>query len=74
MYCKLLIIFHKLLIPLPYRNGQTKYRRLPETIIGDAGYGSEENYQYYVKYNYFDKKQSPKADIISIQSRHSLLQ
>jgi len=38
----------------------------PEKIIADAGYGSEENYQYmetndieaFVKYNYFDKNQS----------------
>jgi len=38
-----------------------KYGKLPENIIADAGYGSEENYTYlkneklgvYVKYNYF---------------------
>jgi hypothetical protein len=42
-----------------------KYEQLPEVVIADAGYGSEENYQYmeenkiegYVKYNYFDKEQ-----------------
>ncbi len=47
-----------------------QYRRTPEIITADAGYGSEENYQYlsdnniknYVKYNYFDKRQSSKAD------------
>jgi transposase len=39
-----------------------------EKVIADAGYGSEENYQYmetndieaFVKYNYFDKNQSSK--------------
>jgi len=42
------------------------YKRHPEAIIADAGYGSEENYKIlernkilaYVKYNYFDKLQS----------------
>ncbi len=42
-----------------------KYGQLPEVLVADAGYGSEENYQYmennkiesYVKYNYFDKEQ-----------------
>lgn len=47
-----------------------QYNQLPGTITADAGYGSEENYEYlkdnnienYVKYNYFDKDQSGKAD------------
>jgi transposase/endonuclease III len=47
-----------------------QYGALPAVITADAGYGSEENYQYlkdnnienYVKYNYFDKDQSGKAD------------
>ncbi len=42
------------------------YHQYPETLTADAGYGSEENYQYledhaveaFVKYNYFDKQQS----------------
>jgi len=42
--------------------------RLPDTIIADAGYGSEENYEYlesekiehYVKYNTFHKEKSSK--------------
>jgi transposase len=42
-----------------------QYNTTPELIVADAGYGSEENYQYllnnnienYVKYNYFDKDQ-----------------
>ena len=44
------------------------YNTLPESICADAGYGSEENYDYleegninnYVKYNYFHKEQSKK--------------
>jgi len=47
-----------------------QYHKAPEAITADAGFGSEENYQYladnhienYVKYNYFDKDQSGKAD------------
>jgi transposase len=47
-----------------------QYNQLPGIITADAGYGSEENYQYlcdngienYVKYNYFDKDQGSKAD------------
>ena len=47
-----------------------QYRITPDVITADAGYGSEENYQYlcdnnienYVKYNYFDKDQSSKKD------------
>jgi len=42
---------------------ETLYQRLPETLTADAGYGSEENYEFleekeivgYVKYNTFDK-------------------
>ena len=44
------------------------YKNQPETLCADAGYGSEENYQYleqhhignYVKYNYFHKEQTKK--------------
>ncbi len=47
-----------------------QYHHTPDAITADAGYGSEENYQYlcdngienYVKYNYFDKDQSTKKD------------
>ena len=49
---------------------KTQYHQNPELIVADAGYGSEENYQYlmdnnienYVKYNYFDKDQCSKKD------------
>ena len=42
------------------------YGVYPDEVVADAGYGSEQNYQYledreiegYVKYNYFDKHQS----------------
>jgi hypothetical protein len=42
--------------------------KMPETIVADAGYGSEENYEYleknnveaFVKYQYFHKEQSNK--------------
>jgi transposase len=45
-----------------------QYNRLPEAVVADAGYGSEENYEYlekngvkaYVKYNYFHKERSKK--------------
>jgi transposase len=45
---------------------KASYNEYPKTITADAGYGSEENYQYlednkvgaFVKYNYFDKQQS----------------
>lgn len=47
---------------------QNLYNQNPESIIADAGYGSEENYELlekeninaYIKYNYFDKEQSKK--------------
>lgn len=46
------------------------YNQNPGVITTDAGYGSEENYQYlaqhdienYVKYNYFDREQSGKLN------------
>jgi transposase len=45
---------------------QQLYHQNPQSIIADAGYGSEENYQLlekenvktFIKYNYFDKEQS----------------
>jgi transposase len=45
-----------------------QYDRLPEAVVTDSGYGSEENYAYleencieaYVKYNYFHKEHSKK--------------
>ena len=41
---------------------------MPDTLVADAGYGSEENYEYlennnveaFVKYQYFHKEQSKK--------------
>jgi transposase len=45
---------------------KNEYGFLPKELTADAGYGSEENYEYleqnnveaFVKYNYFDKEQS----------------
>lgn len=45
---------------------QGLYHQLPEAITADAGYGSEENYDYleekpianFIKYNYFHKEQT----------------
>ena len=42
--------------------------KMPDTVVADAGYGSEENYEYlennnveaFVKYQYFHKEQSKK--------------
>jgi transposase len=54
--------------------------KLPATIIADAGYGSEENYEYlekedvehFVKYNTFHKEKSKKwqADATRVQNWH----
>jgi transposase len=51
---------------------KAKYNKQSEVVVADAGYGSEENYEYlenesveaYVKYNYFHKEQKKafKAD------------
>jgi transposase len=51
-------------LPEHIESHKEKYKQPPEVVIADAGYGSEENYQYmednnieaYVKYNYFDKE------------------
>ena len=45
---------------------KTTYQQYPKNVTADAGYGSEENYQYledntidgYVKYSCFNKQQS----------------
>jgi transposase len=47
-----------------------EYNVMPSEVVTDAGYGSEENYEFlsknnidaYVKYNYFDKNQRSKPD------------
>jgi transposase len=55
---------------IPHLEGfQSNYGKLPEEVVADAGYGSQENYQYmatqklkgYVKYNYFDKDRKSKC-------------
>ena len=51
---------------IPFMTGfESKYGKMPKKNVGDAGYGSEENYEFmesrhiepYVKYNYFHKEQ-----------------
>lgn len=52
-------------LPVHIESYKEKYGKTPEVLVADAGYGSEENYEYlenqkiegYVKYNYFDKEQ-----------------
>jgi len=47
---------------------ELNYGKLPDELVADAGYGSQENYHYlatqkvkgYVKYNYFDKDKKSK--------------
>jgi hypothetical protein len=55
---------------IPHLEGfQSNYGKLPQEVVADAGYGSQENYQYmatqkvegYVKYNYFDKDRKTKS-------------
>ena len=57
---------------------QTNYGCMPDQITADAGYGSEENYQFaedndidaFIKYNYFhkEKKRKFKNDIKQIEN------
>ena len=52
------------------------YSRLPEELVADAGYGSQENYLFlqdnevdpYVKYNYFDKDRKSKNLTVSVSN------
>jgi transposase len=53
-------------LPAHLSSHKTLYNQNPEVVTTDAGYGSEENYEYlekeninaYVKYSLFDKEQS----------------
>lgn len=57
-----------LTLPTHLNEHKQLFNQLPDTLTADAGYGSEENYQYleehhiesYVKYNYFHKQQTKK--------------
>ena len=51
---------------IPFLNGfENRYNILPDKVVADSGYGSEENYEFmqvndiepYVKFNYFHKEQ-----------------
>jgi transposase len=49
---------------------KSSYRQYPETVTADAGYGSEQNYDYleknsirgFIKYNHFDGEQKKNSD------------
>ncbi len=51
-----------------FKEFKKRYKRLPKAITADAGYGSQQNYEYlekeqveaYVKYPYFHKEQKEK--------------
>lgn len=56
-------------LPSHIEKHQQIYGEVPEVVVADAGYGSEENYTYmenknieaYIKYNNFDKEQKTVA-------------
>lgn len=54
---------------IPFFEGwKERYGRTPQTVVADAGYGSEENYEFmennkieaFIKYNYFHAEQKKK--------------
>ena len=57
------------------------YKQYPDSVTADAGYGSEQNFQYmesnkieaFVKYNYFDKQQSEKKETVTEDDLESIL-
>ncbi|TWI99943.1 transposase, IS4 family [Mucilaginibacter frigoritolerans] len=57
---------------------ETLYDTLPEAVVADAGYGSDENYgilhgkgiEAYIKYNTFDKEQKEGVKAFSNDSLH----
>jgi hypothetical protein len=60
-------------------NFEKQYEELPEYLVADAGYGSEENYEYMqdkkingvVKYNTYDKEMGgQKKNILSTEKLH----
>lgn len=61
-------------LPCHIEEFKKEYNTVPEVVTADAGYGSEENYEYleqneieaFVKYNQFDREQNP-----NIQSKRS---
>jgi transposase len=69
----------KTLIP-HYDQFKELYDQMPEELTTDAGYGSEQNYEYleqnqiknFVKYNYFHKEQTQKFknDISKVENLH----
>jgi hypothetical protein len=55
--------------------------KMPDTLVADAVYGSDENFEYlkksdvevYVKYNYFHKEQNKKWKTDPYESRTCLI-
>jgi transposase len=65
-------------LPLHIQQYETLYNTLPEAVVADAGYGSDENYgilhgkgiEAYIKYNTFDKEQKEGIKAFSNDSLH----
>jgi len=59
-------------LPLHVEGFEESYQKLPEELVADAGYGSQQNYEFlrkkkikgYVKYNYFDKDRKTKQPTV----------
>lgn len=60
-----------LTLPHHLKQYTSLYNQVPQTIVADSGYGSEQNYEYleklqikgYIKYNYFHVEQKTKGKI-----------
>lgn len=60
-----------LTLPRHLKEYKQLYGQSPDVVVADAGYGSEENYEYleseniegFIKYNYFHKEQKSKGKI-----------
>lgn len=67
-----------LTLPAHVEDFELQLQALPETLTADAGYGSEQNYQFledkeveaYVKYNYFDKEQQGSRSSFNADQLH----
>lgn len=65
-------------LPSHIEQYETLYNTLPEAVVADAGYGSDENYgilqqkgiEAYIKYNTFDKEQKEGVKSFSNDSLH----
>src|SRR5690606_4843878 len=65
-------------LPAHIEQYESLYGTLPEAVVADAGYGSDENYglladkgiEAYIKYNTFDKEQKEGIKAFSNDSLH----